>query len=171
MKKKKIYPPRGKNYIEIDISEPKDLEEIKKYCEEKGYPLLEEYDFNNDKKNIDLKITPKFKSPIRSYQEKALNIMCNNGRARSGIIVLPCGSGKTLVGILAICTIHKNTIIICNNTVSVEQWYREIKDWVNINNKKEKNNKYINNNYESIVKLTSNRKKDEEVPLWNTKEE
>ena len=169
--KEENIPPRGKNYIEIDISEPKDLEEIKKSCEEKGYPLLEEYDFNNDKKNIDLKITPKFKSPIRSYQEKALNIMCNNGRARSGIIVLPCGSGKTLVGILAICTIHKNTIIICNNTVSVEQWYREIKDWVNINNKKEKNNKFIYNNYESIVKLTSNRKKDEEIPLWNTKEE
>ena len=162
-------PPRGENYIEIDISQPKDLEEIKKSCEEKGYPLLEEFDFKNDK-NIDLKITPKFKAPIRSYQEKALNIMCNNGRARSGIIVLPCGSGKTLVGILAICTIHKNTIIICNNTVAVEQWYREIKDWVNINNKKEKKNIFYNNN-ESVVKLTSNRKKDEEIPLWNIKEE
>jgi len=52
--------------------------------------------------------------------------------------VLPCGAGKTLVGILTICTIKRNTIIICNNNVSVQQWYREINDWVNIIGEKDK---------------------------------
>lgn len=37
------------------------------------------------------------------YQEKALNRVFVKGRARSGIIVLPCGAGKTLVGILCMC--------------------------------------------------------------------
>ena len=47
--------------------------------------------------------------------------MCSNSVARSGIIVLPCGEGKTLVGIYAICIIKRNTIIICNNNMSVNQ--------------------------------------------------
>ncbi len=42
---------------------------------------------------------------IRDYQEKALSKMFGNGRARSGIIVLPCGAGKTLVGITALATV------------------------------------------------------------------
>ena len=66
--------------------------------------------------------------------------MCSNGVARSGIIVLPCGAGKTLVGILAICTIKRNTIIICNNNVAVEQWFKEINNWVTIKGDKEKTN-------------------------------
>ena len=46
--------------------------------------------------------------------------MFSNGRARSGIIVLPCGAGKTLTGITAICTIKKSTMILCTSGVSVE---------------------------------------------------
>jgi DNA excision repair protein ERCC-3 len=48
--------------------------------------------------------------------------MFSNGRARSGIIVLPCGAGKTLVGITAISTIKKSALILCTSAVSVEQW-------------------------------------------------
>ncbi len=99
-----IMYPSGDDYVEIC---PEDIESIKEACKD-NYPLLEEYDFNNDKKNFTLNIKPNFKYPVRSYQEKALSIMCNNERARSGVIVLPCGSGKTLVGILAMCTIKKN---------------------------------------------------------------
>lgn len=36
-------------------------------------------------------------------------------RARSGIIVLPCGAGKTLVGITAACTIKKSVLILCTS--------------------------------------------------------
>ena len=40
--------------------------------------------------------------------------MFSNGRARSGIIVLPCGAGKTLTGITATaCTIKKSTMVVC----------------------------------------------------------
>ena len=152
--------------IEIDS---KDFGSVRNACEREKYPLLEEFSFKEDEGNI-LNITPRFKSPIRAYQEKALNIMCNNGIARSGIIVLPCGAGKTLVGILAICTIKRNTIIICNNNVAVKQWYREINDWVKITKTgkektNEKKDKYtIEEEIEKNVCILTSKEKD---PLWN----
>ena len=152
--------------IEIDS---KDFGLVRNACERNKYPLLEEFSFKEDEGNV-LNITPRFKSPIRAYQEKALNIMCNNGIARSGIIVLPCGAGKTLVGILAICTIKRNTIIICNNNVAVNQWYREINDWVNITKagKKEKpnekKNKFTEEEKEKNICILTSKDK---YPFWN----
>ena len=55
--------------------------------------------------------------------------MFGNGRARSGIIVLPCGAGKTLVGVTAACTVNKRALILCNSGVSVEQWKTQFKMW------------------------------------------
>jgi hypothetical protein len=37
-------------------------------------------------------------------------------RARSGIIVLPCGAGKTLVGITAACTVKKSVLVLCTSS-------------------------------------------------------
>lgn len=53
-------------------------------------------------------------------------------RAQSGIIVLPCGAGKTLVGVAAACTIRKEFVVLCTSNVSVEQWAREIKTWASV---------------------------------------
>ncbi len=50
-------------------------------------------------------------------QEKSLNKVFGNGRARSGIIVLPCGAGKTLVGITAATTIKKSTLVFCTTAM------------------------------------------------------
>lgn len=45
-------------------------------------------------------------------QAKCLNkVFGSNGRARSGLIVLPCGSGKSFVGVTAACTINKTTLV------------------------------------------------------------
>ena len=59
--------------------------------------------------------------------------MFGNGRAKSGIIVLPCGAGKTLVGITAACTIKKGVIVLCTSSMSVVQWRNEFLKWSNIN--------------------------------------
>ncbi|KAM0678835.1 DNA repair helicase RAD25 [Binucleata daphniae] len=79
-----------------------------------------------------LKIDLKPNTQIRSYQEICLNKMFSNGKARSGIIVLPCGSGKTLVGITAICTMKLPTLILCTSSVSAEQWKTQIKTYASI---------------------------------------
>ena len=99
----------------------KGVESVQKRCLELGYPVLEEYDFKNDQINANLEIDLKPNTSIRSYQEKSLSKMFSNGRARSGIIVLPCGAGKTLVGITAACTIRKGIVILCTSSMSVVQ--------------------------------------------------
>ncbi|KAG8893540.1 hypothetical protein FRC00_010375 [Tulasnella sp. 408] len=92
------------NSYAFEVS-PAKLDDLKKRCLELDYPLLEEYDFRNDTVNPTLNIDLKPLTVIRPYQEKCLGKMFSNGRARSGIIVLPCGAGKTLVGITAASTL------------------------------------------------------------------
>ena len=60
--------------------------------------------------------------------------MFGNGRARSGIIVLPCGAGKTLTGVTAAQTIKKSVVCLCTNAVSVLQWKYQFQLWTNIPN-------------------------------------
>ncbi|CAO3679137.1 unnamed protein product [Umbelopsis ramanniana] len=108
------------------------VENIKKRCNEIDYPMLEEYDFRNDTVNPNLEIDLKPITVIRPYQEKSLSKMFGNGRARSGIIVLPCGAGKTLVGITAACTIKKSCLVLCTSSVSVMQWKQQFLQWSNI---------------------------------------
>lgn len=92
-----------------------DDQDVRKRCKEIDLPALEEYDFRNDTTNPNLDIQLKPMTVIRPYQETSLAKMFGNGRARSGIIVLPCGAGKTLVGITAACTIKKSTLVLCTS--------------------------------------------------------
>src|SRR6266536_6010816 len=107
------------------------VEAVQKRCLELGLPVLEEYDFRNDDANATLDIDLKPSAQIRHYQEKSLSKMFGNGRAKSGIIVLPCGAGKTLVGITAACTVKKGIIILCTSSMSVVQWRAEFLKWSN----------------------------------------
>ena len=54
------------------------------------------------------------------------------GRARSGIIVLPCGAGKSLVGVSAASRIKKSCLCLATNAVSVDQWAFQFSLWSNI---------------------------------------
>ena len=108
------------------------VESVKQRCNELSYPVVEEYDFHADHYNPPLDIDLKPVAHLRDYQQKSLSKLFSSGRARSGIIVLPCGSGKTLVGVTACCTIKKSAIVLCNSTLSVDQWAREFRQWSTI---------------------------------------
>ena len=101
-------------------------------CIEIDYPLLAEYDFKHDTVNPNVEMTLKPTTVLRPYQEKSLRKMFGNGRARSGVIVLPCGAGKTLVGVTTACTIRKKCLVLCTSAVAVEQWKSQFKLWANI---------------------------------------
>ena len=106
------------------------LNRLKEQMKKKfNIPLIEEYDFKKDTLTADMKIELRPNTMVRPYQEQALSKMFSNGRARSGIIVLPCGAGKTLTGITAACTIKKSTMVVCTSQVSCEQWKREFLRW------------------------------------------
>ncbi|KAL6989227.1 General transcription and DNA repair factor IIH helicase subunit xpb2 [Sarracenia purpurea var. burkii] len=68
----------------------------------------------------------------RPYQEKSLSKMFGNGTARSGIIVLPCGVGKSLVGVSAAYRTKKSCLCLATNVVSVDQWAFQFKLWSTI---------------------------------------
>jgi DNA excision repair protein ERCC-3 len=99
-------------------------------------PFTDEYDFRRDERNATLTLDLRQATALRSYQQKALSKMFNNGRAISGIIVLPCGAGKTLVGITATCTVRKSTIVFCNGAVPVRQWYDQFLKWTTIDKRR-----------------------------------
>ncbi|KAG8055786.1 hypothetical protein GUJ93_ZPchr0001g29754 [Zizania palustris] len=117
--------------FEID---PSQVENVKQRClpNALNFPMLEEYDFRNDTVNPDLEMELKPQARPRPYQEKSLSKMFGNGRARSGIIVLPCGAGKSLVGVSAACRIKKSCLCLATNAVSVDQWAFQFKLWSTI---------------------------------------
>ena len=60
---------------------------------------------------------------LRPYQQEAVDTFAKDG---SGVVVLPCGAGKTLVGAGAMAQTKTTTLILVTNTVSARQWRDEL---------------------------------------------
>jgi DNA excision repair protein ERCC-3 len=60
---------------------------------------------------------------LRPYQQQAVDGFWHGG---SGVVVLPCGSGKTLVGAAAMARSQTTTLILVTNTVAARQWRSEL---------------------------------------------
>ncbi|MFC4377226.1 DNA repair helicase XPB [Nocardia halotolerans] len=60
---------------------------------------------------------------LRDYQEMAADSFWAGG---SGVVVLPCGAGKTMVGAAAMAKAKATTLILVTNTVAGRQWRREL---------------------------------------------
>ena len=67
---------------------------------------------------------------LRSYQKTAAELFYQAGKAKggSGVIVLPCGAGKTMAGMAAMAEIQQKTLILTSSLTSVRQWQRELLD-------------------------------------------
>jgi DNA excision repair protein ERCC-3 len=67
---------------------------------------------------------------VRDYQKDAAEIFYAGGDVRggSGVIVLPCGAGKTIVGIAAMAAMQRATLVLTTSITAVKQWHREILD-------------------------------------------
>ncbi|QBI52262.1 DNA repair helicase XPB [Streptomonospora litoralis] len=60
---------------------------------------------------------------LRGYQREAADSFYSGG---SGVVVLPCGAGKTIVGAAAMALARTTTLILVTNTVAVHQWRNEL---------------------------------------------
>jgi DNA excision repair protein ERCC-3 len=60
---------------------------------------------------------------LRPYQREAVESLWAGG---SGVVVLPCGAGKTLVGAATMAEVQATTLILVTNTVSARQWKDEL---------------------------------------------
>ncbi len=67
---------------------------------------------------------------IREYQKLAADNFIGNAESPggSGVVVLPCGAGKTIVGIYAMTLLQRRTLILVTNVTAAHQWRREILD-------------------------------------------
>ncbi|GFN32007.1 DNA repair helicase XPB [Paenibacillus xylaniclasticus] len=67
---------------------------------------------------------------LRDYQKQAVDrfVQGQSQTAGSGVIVLPCGAGKTLVGIGVLAALQCATLILTSSLTSVQQWQSELLD-------------------------------------------
>ncbi len=98
-----------------------------------GYPAEDLAGYvDGETLKINLRMMTKNDKPfaLRDYQQEAADIFYARGAVHggSGVIVLPCGAGKTMVGMAAIEQMQCSTLILSPNTVAVRQWIDELLD-------------------------------------------
>ncbi|AOZ91547.1 DNA repair helicase XPB [Paenibacillus crassostreae] len=71
---------------------------------------------------------------MRDYQNAAVKAFEGSpGSGGSGVVVLPCGSGKTVIGIAIMAKLQCETLILTSNTTSVRQWIDELNSKTTLN--------------------------------------
>lgn len=63
---------------------------------------------------------------LRDYQREAVDAFATGPGAGSGVVVLPCGAGKTLVGVASMVRLGMRTLILCTGHTALQQWRNEI---------------------------------------------
>ncbi|MGE0731878.1 MAG: DNA repair helicase XPB [Acidimicrobiia bacterium] len=91
-----------------------------------GWPAADEagYEEGNPLDGVELQ------AELRSYQSDALAAWWRNGEldGGSGVLVLPCGAGKTVIGLGALVTGASHTLIVVTSVSAARQWQRELLD-------------------------------------------
>lgn len=98
-----------------------------------GYPVKDEAPLKDgDPLKLTLADKTKAGAPfqVRDYQSEAAETFVSDGRPGTGFgtLVLPCGSGKTIVGIEVMKRMQTKTLILATNVAAAHQWIREILD-------------------------------------------
>lgn len=116
---------------------PIDRGRIKQELIRLGYPVLDLVGYHEGETlDIELKSHMDDSCPfeLRPYQQKAVDSFYQEGSVYggSGVLVLPCGAGKTVIGIAAMARLNCAVLILTTNVTSVRQWIREIMDKTNL---------------------------------------
>jgi DNA excision repair protein ERCC-3 len=118
-------------YIETPISKKSAIVsslvrgKLKIVLTELGFPVQDTAGYvKGEPLNIELR--PTF--ALRDYQKDAAQIFYASGSEKggSGVIVLPCGSGKTIIGMAAMALIKTHTLILTPSVTAARQWIREL---------------------------------------------
>ncbi|GGB81736.1 helicase [Knoellia flava TL1] len=107
---------------DIVVVHPSERGHLKQELLKVGWPAEDEAGYvDGEAHPIDLDRTGGWS--MRPYQEQAVDGFWDGG---SGVVVLPCGAGKTLVGAGAMAKASATTLILVTNTVSARQWKDEL---------------------------------------------
>lgn len=122
LRHKKIKPLMGER-IDADrvVVHPSERGHLKQELLKVGWPAEDEAGYvDGEAHRIDL---AEDGWSLRPYQQQAVDGFWHGG---SGVVVLPCGAGKTLVGAGAMAHAKATTLILVTNTVSARQWRDEL---------------------------------------------
>jgi DNA excision repair protein ERCC-3 len=70
----------------------------------------------------------RMKVPLRPYQEEALDAFFATEESGSGVLVLPCGAGKTILGLAAVARVGCEALVVTSSTSAAKQWVREARE-------------------------------------------
>jgi DNA excision repair protein ERCC-3 len=122
LRQKKITPMLGQR-VEDDVVlvHPSERGRLKQALLKIGWPAEDLAGYvDGESHPIDLDMSD---WQLRDYQRTAADMFWEGG---SGVVVLPCGAGKTLVGAAAMARAKATTLILVTNTVAGRQWKREL---------------------------------------------
>lgn len=122
LRHKKVAPMLG-NRIDADtvVVHPSERGNLKQILLKVGWPAEDEAGYvDGEAHDIQL---DQSEWTLRDYQAQAVEGFWAGG---SGVVVLPCGAGKTMVGAAAMAKAGATTLILVTNTVAGRQWRREL---------------------------------------------
>lgn len=100
--------------------------DVKRELQRAGFPVIDTVGYNSGNP-LAFRLREGDSFRLRDYQLEAVDRFCRDGEVGgSGVIVLPCGAGKTVVGIAAAARLQCETLILTTNLTSVHQWKREL---------------------------------------------
>ncbi len=122
LRSKKIAPLVGKRIDEDTVAvHPSERGNVKQVLLKLGWPAEDLAGYVDGEAHPIALADDSFE--LRPYQREAAEGFWHGG---SGVVVLPCGAGKTIVGAAAMATAKATTLILVTNTVSARQWKAEL---------------------------------------------
>ncbi len=97
--------------------------ELKQVLTSCGHPVEDLAGFD-DGEPLELQLDRRCR--LRGYQVSAVDAFMTGPAGGSGVVVLPCGAGKTLVGIAAMARLGMRTLVLCTGHTALLQWKRAI---------------------------------------------
>ena len=106
---------------------------VKRTLIQQGWPVKDEAPLaQGEDLDIRLRAESRLGRPFvpRDYQIEAARSVLGDGKPGTGygVVALPCGSGKTIVGMVIMSLLKTNTLILTTNVAAVHQWIDELLD-------------------------------------------
>lgn len=102
---------------------------VKRALTRAGYPVIDRTAVRSGE-SLPLALDTS-RARLRDYQQAAVHAFCHGEGEAGGVIVLPCGAGKTMTGIGVLAELQCAALILTGSVTSVRQWKAELLDKTN----------------------------------------
>ncbi len=129
---KPVMPLLGKRINDLSVLvDPGNRGELKQVLAHAGHPVEDLAGYRDGAAlAVEMLVETKHGTPwgLREYQRDAVDAFFGDSVAQggNGVVVLPCGAGKTMIGIAAMARLGMKTLILCTNVTALRQWRNEI---------------------------------------------